>query len=61
MSAFVIFIFIHLQIVVMAERLIKVDTLSELFIEWDNSLRAAEEQVGKLERDKEERRKLGYE
>lgn len=45
----------------MAERLIKVDTLSELFIEWDNSLRAAEEQVGKLERDKEERRKLGYE
>lgn len=61
MSAFVLFIFIHLQIVVMAERLIKVDTLSELFIEWDNSLRAAEEQVGKLERDKEERRKLGYE
>lgn len=61
MSAFVLFIFIYLQIVVMAERLIKVDTLSELFIEWDNSLRAAEEQVGKLERDKEERRKLGYE
>ncbi|KZT65785.1 hypothetical protein DAEQUDRAFT_676262 [Daedalea quercina L-15889] len=39
----------------------RVDTLSELFLAWDESLRTSEDQITKLERDHEERRKLGYE
>ena len=40
---------------------IQVDTLSELFIDWEASLRSAEDRVAKVERDRDERRKLGYE
>lgn len=39
----------------------RVDTLSELFVSWDETIRSAEDQAGRLERDREERRKLGYE
>ncbi|KAI0369841.1 hypothetical protein BV20DRAFT_339721 [Pilatotrama ljubarskyi] len=38
-----------------------VDTLSELFVSWDQTIRDAEEEVHRMERDREERRKLGYE
>ncbi|RDX41550.1 hypothetical protein OH76DRAFT_1489374 [Lentinus brumalis] len=38
-----------------------VDTLSELFVSWDETIREAEEEVDKLEKDREERRRLGYE
>ncbi|KAH9893306.1 hypothetical protein C8Q73DRAFT_696418 [Cubamyces lactineus] len=37
-----------------------VDTLSELFISWDETIRDAEEEVQRMERDRAERRKLGY-
>ncbi|PSR76306.1 hypothetical protein PHLCEN_2v8538 [Hermanssonia centrifuga] len=37
-----------------------VDTLSELFVAWDESLRDSEVQVAKLERDHDERKRLGY-
>ncbi|EPT01070.1 hypothetical protein FOMPIDRAFT_1121021 [Fomitopsis schrenkii] len=39
----------------------RVDTLSELFLAWDDDLRGSEDGLMKLERDHEERRKLGYE
>ncbi|TFY67576.1 hypothetical protein EVJ58_g1541 [Rhodofomes roseus] len=39
----------------------RVDTLSELFLAWDGNLRTSEDQTTRLERDHEERRKLGYE
>ncbi|KAI0683976.1 hypothetical protein BC835DRAFT_1294439 [Cytidiella melzeri] len=35
------------------------DTLSELFVAWDDTLYDAESQVAKLHRDREERQKLG--
>ncbi|KAH8103906.1 hypothetical protein BXZ70DRAFT_1005463 [Cristinia sonorae] len=38
-----------------------VDTLSELFVAWDDSIQEAELEVGRLTRDIEERRRLGYE
>lgn len=38
-----------------------VGALSELFVAWDDTIREAEDQVAKLERDQAERRKLGYE
>ncbi|KAI0759202.1 hypothetical protein BD413DRAFT_289026 [Trametes elegans] len=38
-----------------------VDTLSELFVSWDESIRDAEEEVHRLEKEREEKRKLGYE
>ncbi|EJF63995.1 hypothetical protein DICSQDRAFT_159938 [Dichomitus squalens LYAD-421 SS1] len=38
-----------------------VDTLSELFVSWDETIRDAREEVDKLEKDRDERRKLGYE
>ncbi|KAI9062598.1 hypothetical protein FKP32DRAFT_1573461 [Trametes sanguinea] len=38
-----------------------VDTLSELFVSWDEAIRDAEDEVLKMERDRQERRKLGYE
>lgn len=36
------------------------DTLSELFVAWDETIYDAESQVGKLEREREERKRLGY-
>ncbi|EIM86592.1 uncharacterized protein STEHIDRAFT_97258 [Stereum hirsutum FP-91666 SS1] len=39
----------------------QVDNLSELFVAWDETLQDAEEKVARLERDKEERVRLGYE
>lgn len=39
----------------------QVDALSELFVEWDGTLRDAEDKVTLLERDREERIRLGYE
>ena len=39
----------------------QVDTLSELFVSWDEAILEAEESVDKLEKDRTERRKLGYE
>lgn len=38
----------------------KVDALSELFVAWDDTLKNAADEVAKLERDKAERSKLGY-
>jgi len=38
----------------------QVDSLSELFVEWDGVLREAEDRVGRLERDKADRARLGY-
>ncbi|CDO68407.1 hypothetical protein BN946_scf184815.g54 [Trametes cinnabarina] len=38
-----------------------VDTLSELFVSWDEAIRDVEDEVLKMERDRQERRKLGYE
>jgi len=37
-----------------------VDTLSELFVAWDDVLTETEKKVKRLERDEEERRRLGY-
>ncbi|TCD69105.1 hypothetical protein EIP91_008747 [Steccherinum ochraceum] len=37
------------------------DTLSELFVAWDDSIQEAEHEVARLTRDIEERRRLGYE
>jgi len=39
----------------------RVDTLSELFVAWDESIRGAEDELSRLERDRDERRRLGYE
>ncbi|PCH36258.1 hypothetical protein WOLCODRAFT_81749 [Wolfiporia cocos MD-104 SS10] len=39
----------------------RVDTLSELFVVWDETIGETEDQVSRLERDREERRRLGYE
>ena len=39
----------------------QVDTLSELFVAWDDVLTETESKVKRLERDKEERQRLGYE
>ncbi|KAI8985717.1 hypothetical protein BD414DRAFT_488987 [Trametes punicea] len=38
-----------------------VDTLSELFVSWDEAIRDAEEEVHKMEKDRQERQRLGYE
>lgn len=38
----------------------QVDTLSELFVAWDDVLNETESKVNRLERDKEERQRLGY-
>lgn len=40
--------------------LLQVDALSELFVAWDDILAETENKVTKLERDREERRRLGY-
>jgi hypothetical protein len=39
----------------------QVDALSELFVAWDDVLTETENKVIKLERDREERQRLGYE
>ncbi|KAH7890812.1 hypothetical protein F5I97DRAFT_1838918 [Phlebopus sp. FC_14] len=40
---------------------IHVDALSELFVAWDDILSETESKARRLERDKDERRRLGYE
>lgn len=45
----------------LAEYDLKVDTLSELFVAWDDGIQEAEHEIGSLTRDIEERRRLGYE
>jgi hypothetical protein len=40
--------------------LTQVDSLSELFVAWDEILRVAEDRVIKLEREREERSRRGY-
>jgi hypothetical protein len=40
---------------------IQVDSLSELFVAWDEMLCAAEDRIGKLEKEREERSRHGYE
>ncbi|KII87378.1 hypothetical protein PLICRDRAFT_125405 [Plicaturopsis crispa FD-325 SS-3] len=39
----------------------QVDALSELFVAWDDTITVAEDKVSRLERDKAERKRLGYE
>lgn len=39
--------------------LLQIDALSELFVAWDDAIIDAENRVAKMERDKEERRRLG--
>jgi len=39
----------------------RVDALSELFVEWNDVLSSAEDKVSKLEREKTEMKRLGYE
>ncbi|KAI0251591.1 hypothetical protein BJV78DRAFT_1275307 [Lactifluus subvellereus] len=39
----------------------QVDSLSELFVAWDEMLHAAEDRIGKLEKEREERSRRGYE
>ncbi|KAF8202145.1 hypothetical protein BJ912DRAFT_943894 [Pholiota molesta] len=38
-----------------------VDTLSELFVAWDDTLTEAEDKLSRMERDKERRLRLGFE
>ncbi|KAI0831838.1 hypothetical protein BC628DRAFT_1310537 [Trametes gibbosa] len=38
-----------------------VDTLSELFVSWDQSIRDTEDEVHRMARDRTEKQKLGYE
>jgi len=40
---------------------LQADSLSELFIAWDDVLAESENKVMKPERDREERHRLGYE
>jgi hypothetical protein len=40
--------------------LTQVDGLSELFVMWDETLRKAEDRVTKLEKEREERSRRGY-
>lgn len=39
----------------------QVDTLSELFVAWDETLTEAEDKLSRLEREKAERFRLGFE
>ena len=41
--------------------LIQVDALSELFVAWDDVLTETENKVTRLEREREERQRLGFE
>jgi hypothetical protein len=38
---------------------LQVDALSELFVAWDDTITDAEDKVAKLEREREERRRMG--
>jgi hypothetical protein len=38
-----------------------VDALSELFVDWDETVTSAESAIKRLERQKEERQRLGLE
>ncbi|KAF5387308.1 hypothetical protein D9757_005770 [Collybiopsis confluens] len=38
-----------------------IDTLSELFVAWNDAIVGAENRVAKMERDQEERKRLGFE
>lgn len=38
-----------------------VDALSELFVDWNDTITEAEIRVTKLEREREEKRRLGFE
>jgi hypothetical protein len=40
---------------------IQVDSLSELFVAWDETLQVAEDGAGKLEKDQEDRSRRGFE
>ena len=40
---------------------LQTDALSELFVAWDNVLAETENKVMRLERNREERHRLGYE
>ncbi|KAA1469119.1 hypothetical protein DENSPDRAFT_857717 [Dentipellis sp. KUC8613] len=46
---------------IMKQYATQVDNLSELFVAWDEAVREAEEHVTKLEREREQRERLGYE
>lgn len=39
---------------------VQVNSLSELFVAWDETLRVAEESIGKLEKGRDERSRRGY-
>ncbi|KAI5114785.1 hypothetical protein M0805_001809, partial [Coniferiporia weirii] len=39
----------------------RIDALSELFVEWNNVLTTAEDKISRLEREKAEKVRLGYE
>src|SRR5262249_49008697 len=41
--------------------ILQVDTLSELFVEWDDTLTAAEDEITRFEKEKDERTRLGFE
>lgn len=45
----------------MLNMICQVDALSELFVEWDDAITQAEDKVAKLERDREDRKRMGYE
>jgi len=38
-----------------------VDAQSELFVAWDDTITEAEDKISRLQRDREERRRLGLE
>lgn len=42
-------------------RAFQVDALSELFVAWDDTITEAEAKVSRLERQREERRRVGLE
>ncbi|KAF9075317.1 hypothetical protein BDP27DRAFT_1213009 [Rhodocollybia butyracea] len=44
---------------IMENHAVYIDALSELFVAWDDAIIDAENRVAKMERDKEERRRLG--
>lgn len=50
----------NIRVFKMSFSVFQVDTLSELFVAWDDVLTETESKVKRLERDKEERRRLGY-
>jgi hypothetical protein len=55
----------HITLVLIVEpfmfAILQVDTLSELFVAWDDAITGAEDAIVQLEREKGERRRLGLE